>query len=425
MSHSTRSAFLALLVLLVPAASALAVGQGRLQGEVVDENGKPVAGVTIRATNDEIGYDNTFDTNKAGKFQMLVVDATRAYTLTLTKDGHATVTEPTKLEPGGITRKTFTLPSKDAAPSAASSAPASGSNRAVNAFNEGVRALQAGDRAAAKEHFLQAVELDPEMPQPHSVLAGIYLDEKDYAEAIEASRRVLEIQPDDLRALQTLYDAYSATGDEAKAGEILAKLSSIEGGGTDAAVRVFNLGAEAVRVGDVEGAIAHFRKAVELDPGLAPGHLALARLHLARSEYDEALAAADEALAAAGAEEKAGLIVDVHKVRYEAYRDTGQDAKAQEVFAELSAADPKGLGETLFEQGRDAFEANQMEPAKQALGQVLQVDPDHPRAHYFLGLVYVNLGDTAKAKEHLARFVELAPDDPEVASANDMLGYLD
>ena len=40
-----------------------------------------------------------------------------------------------------------------------------------------------------------------------------------------------------------------------------------------------------------------------------------------------------------------------------------------------------------------------------------------------LGLVYVNTGDSAKAKEHLQKFIDLAPDDPEVATAKQMLDY--
>jgi len=419
MSHCTRSAFLALLVLLVPAASALAVGQGRLQGEVVDESGKPVAGVTIRATNDEIGYDNTFDTNKGGKFQVLVVDATRTYTLTFTKDGHATVTEPVKIEPGGITRKTFTMPTAGSAgAAAAAAAPPTGKAKAVASYNDGVRALQAGDRETAKLAFDVARELDPDMPQPYTALTSIYLDEKDYAKAIETSLKLLELDPSNAIALQTLYDAYIATGDQAKAEEALAKLSSLETGGADAAVRVFNRGAEAARVGDVEGAMGHFRRAVELDPELAPGHAALARLHLARQEYDEALAAADRALAIDPD------LLDLQKVRYEVYHRTGEEAKAQEVFAALAAADPEGLADTLFQHGKEAFDANQPEQAKQALEQALEANPEHARAHYVLGLVYVNLGDTAKAKQHLGRFIELAPDDPEAASARDMMGYL-
>ena len=34
-------------------------------------------------------------------------------------------------------------------------------------------------------------------------------------------------------------------------------------------------------------------------------------------------------------------------------------------------------------------------------------------------------GDTRKAREHLRRFLELAPDDPEASSAGEMLGYLE
>jgi Tfp pilus assembly protein PilF len=70
------------------------------------------------------------------------------------------------------------------------------------------------------------------------------------------------------------------------------------------------------------------------------------------------------------------------------------------------------------------FNAGNMAGAQQALEQALQADPDLPKAHYTLGLAYANTGDSAKAKEHLQRFLELAPDDPDAATAKEMLDYL-
>jgi regulator of sirC expression with transglutaminase-like and TPR domain len=36
----------------------------------------------------------------------------------------------------------------------------------------------------------------------------------------------------------------------------------------------------------------------------------------------------------------------------------------------------------------------------------------------------VQQGDNAGARQHFERFIELAPDDPEVATAREMLSYL-
>ena len=56
---------------------------------------------------------------------------------------------------------------------------------------------------------------------------------------------------------------------------------------------------------------------------------------------------------------------------------------------------------------------------------MLEVNPDHPKAHYYLGLIAVNTGDKEGALKHLGRFVELAPEDPDVATAKDLLAYLE
>lgn len=418
--YRTRTAFLAALLCLLPALSALAVGQGRLQAEVVDENGQPLQGVEVRITNDEIAYEKTLTTNKRGSFTLLVVDATRTYVMQFKKDGYRPVQEEVKLTPGDITRKSFTVPSLESAPmppSAEEVARVEGRNKAVKVFNEGVTLVQSGDVEGAKAKFIEASQIDAEMPQPLSALAGIYLDQKDYAKAASTAEQLLAIDPQNARGLQVEYDAYSAMDKKDEAQAALDKLSSLDAGGADAAVRIFNQGADAVRAGDVNGALALFEKAAQLDPELAPAHAALARLYLDKKENEKALAAAETAL------NIDPDLVDVQKVRYEAYRRMGQEDKAKEVFAEMASADPEGLAETLYENGREAFNAGHTEQAQTAFEQALQADPNYARAHYMLGLVFVNTGQTAKAKEHLQKFIDLAPDDPEVSTAKQMLQY--
>jgi tetratricopeptide (TPR) repeat protein len=413
-----RSALLAALFLLLLPATALAVGQGRLQANVVDENGEPMPDVKIHISNEEIGYTKDISTNKKGRFNLAIIDATRVYKFEFTTaDGKTTWSEDVKITPGGVDRQTFTKPSA-AGPSAEEVARIEGRNKAVDAFNQGVALVQQGDVEQAKARFMEASRIDEDMPQPYSALAGIYLEEGDNAQAIAMANKFLELEPDNPRALQILYDAYQASGDAAKAEEMLNRLSSLEGGGTDAAVRVFNQGAEAARVGDLDGALEAFQKAAELDPELAPAYAALARVHFDREEYPQVIETAEKAL------NIDPDLTDLQKLRYEAYRRTGQEEKAKEVFAEMAQDDPEGLAQTLYEQGQRAFTAGNTAQAKTALEQALQANPNHARAHYYLGLCFVNTGEKAQAKEHLEKFIELAPDDPEAATAKDMIQYL-
>ena len=410
-----RNAFLAALLLVLLPATALAVGQGRLQGEVVDENGEPIVNVEIHITCDEIGYDKTITTKKNGKFTLLVVDATRTYQFEFKPPEGRPWTDSVNIDSTAVDKRTFSPPSA-AGRSAADATAGQGSNKAIDAFNQGVAMVQQGDAAGAEAKFLEAQQINPKMPQPYSVLAGIYLDDGDYPQAIAMAQQLLELEPDNPRALQVLYDAYQATGETAKAEATLEKLTA--DGGTDAAIRVFNLGAEAARVGDLDAALANFQRAAEIDPELAAAHAALARVYFDREQYEQVIVAAETAL------DLDPDFIDVQKLRYESYRRTGNEEKALEVFAEMAESDPEGLANTLYEQGREKFNAGDTVSAKVAFEQALKADPSYARAHYMLGLCYVNVDDKAKAKEHLQRFIELAPDDPEAATARDMMQYM-
>lgn len=412
-----RGALLALLASLALAGGAFAQGQGRMEGTVVDENGEPIADVQVTITSDEIGFSKEVTTSKKGRFSLIFVDATRSYNYHFVKEGYQTTDIVEKVPAGGNTRKSFTVPSRSAAPAAPATASTESRNPAINLFNEGVVAFQAGDLAAAKAKFNEAIAKDADLPAPYSALAGMYLEAKDYEQAKAMANRTLELEPTNARAIRILYDIYHTAGDEAKAAEMLAKLKAA-GEGTEAAVRVFNEGAEAARLGDLEAARKRFEEAVAIDPELAPGYAALGRIHLAQKSYQEALTAAEKALNLEPDR------TDVLKVKYEAYRGLGDAAKALETFQAMVAADPAGTAEALYGRGVDMFNAGDTAGAKTAFEQALQADAGHAKAHYMLGLSYVNTGENAKAKEQLNKFLELAPGDADAATAKEMLKFL-
>jgi len=90
----------------------------------------------------------------------------------------------------------------------------------------------------------------------------------------------------------------------------------------------------------------------------------------------------------------------------------------------LKGADSQHIARVMLELGVSSFNAGNMEQAKDMFERILEIQPDHARAHYHLGLCYVSLGDTARGKELLTRFVELAPQDPDAAVAREMIATL-
>ena len=113
------------------------------------------------------------------------------------------------------------------------------------------------------------------------------------------------------------------------------------------------------------------------------------------------------------------------RLRWEAYRQTGDAEKEKEAFEELAASDPTVLVKEFFESGVKQFEGGDTAGAQASFERVLTIEPEHARAHYRLALCLVGSGDSARAKEHFEKFIELAPpDDPELGTARDMLSYL-
>jgi tetratricopeptide (TPR) repeat protein len=182
--------------------------------------------------------------------------------------------------------------------------------------------------------------------------------------------------------------------------------------------KLYNEGVAAFRVGDNAAAEASFLRALELQDDLTAATSALGVLYMQSGRHAEAAAMAERVLA--GEPDDARML----RLRWDAWRAVGDEAKAKEAFDALAAADPQVLVKDLFDEGARLFEAGDIAGARQQFERVLEIDPEHARAHYQLGLCLVNAGETAAAREHIEKFLELAPDDPEAATARDMLSFL-
>ena len=379
--------------------------RGTVSGAVTGPAGEVLAGVAITLVAAD-KPPSTATTDKRGKFSLTV--AAGDYLMGLEKEGYAPFEASLSVEADG--RQVVTVQLLDAA--------AGRRNAAVEAYNAGAAAFKAGDKAAAKASFLAAVEADPSLVEPHRPLADIYLDEGAWAEAAAAAETYLAARPDDRQAQLIAYEAYRKLGDRERVGEMRRTLAADPRLASKLAVQAYNEGAAADQRGDPETAAEKFREALDLDPGMAAARFALATAEYRRERWTEALAAVEEGLT------HEPTNVQGLRLRYlihDVLADHDAAGEAIEAYAEVDAA---AAADLLFKRAELDFQDGETETARAALSKILEFEPDHASAHRILGLAYLTT-DTTLAKKHLQRFLELAPDDPEAATVEEILGSLE
>lgn len=398
-----------LVFALLVALPTLAAGRGpELRGTVYDAEDKPIPGVEIvltAAAHPDLRLTDT--TDKKGKFKINVKGGgTGEYQVRAEKEGYAPLDSAIALTEGEWTEARFQL--VDAASGARGAA--------IATFNEGAKLYEAGDKEAARVKFLAAIEQDPQLAAPHLAMADIYLTEGDAAAAAQAAETYLTLEPGEIKGLRLAYEAYRRLGDREKAAATLEGLRGtphIEALAAD----IYNEGVYAARDGNSGLAIERFRTAIELDPTLVEGYSGLATLLYNAEDYEGAMAAIDQLL------ERDPQNVQGLRVRYLVHDARNEPTQAAAAFTAYQAVDPERAMDLLYERAALDFSSGETAAARDALLRILATDPDHPQAHYTLGLVYAS-EDPVKAKEHLQRFLALAPDDPEAATAREMLQHL-
>lgn len=194
--------------------------------------------------------------------------------------------------------------------------------------------------------------------------------------------------------------------------------------GTEQAILAYNEGVNALKSNDLAAAVPKFEQAASLNPELAEAHAVLAELYLELKRNADSVAAADRYLALKPGDPR-GL-----RVRYDALKAAGDAAKIKEALDALMAADPKDPETAIrfFNEGAERTRSGQYDEAAVYFERVVQIAPDDPKfakAHYVLGLSWAkDDAKKAQAKEHLQKFLQLSPDDPDAKTAKELLEYL-
>jgi Flp pilus assembly protein TadD len=175
---------------------------------------------------------------------------------------------------------------------------------------------------------------------------------------------------------------------------------------SDTARNHYNLANVLADTGNKAEAIAHYRRAVEENPLLAPACFNLGNLLLEAGDVDGAIAAFEGALRARAD------FADAHVNLGNALRQKGDMRGALEHYRDAVAADPKSavaqnsLGLALDESGDSAGSLAHFRAA-------LAIDPDNWRSRYSFGNALRRAGQTSEAILQYRRAVALRPDEQE------------
>jgi tetratricopeptide (TPR) repeat protein len=279
-----------LFAVVAVAGNAFAGAEGRMTGKVTDAVTKaPVQNVTITVVSTGArNFKNDFKGDKNGEYRFLLIDATLAYTMTWAAPGYQPYTEPVKIKIGDTMAKDVVLTPAGAATAVA---PAAGkavaappkADPAIDAFNIGAGLFNDGKHAEAVVKFEEAVAAKPDLIAGWTALAKIYAMQKEYAKAIARANKAIELDPEETSMYAILYQAYTATGDKAKAAEAKSKMPQ------DAS-SLFNDAAKLINSGKDKEAEVLLKQAVEANDKFAPAYYELGMLYVRAGKNAEAKA---------------------------------------------------------------------------------------------------------------------------------------
>jgi tetratricopeptide (TPR) repeat protein len=122
----------------------------------------------------------------------------------------------------------------------------------------------AGRTEEAERHFMAALELDPSFAFAHWYVLWMYLQRRQFRDAIAAGEQLASLSGRTIGLGQLAY-AYAASGDQAAAQEIVEELIARQANGY---ISPFQIGIAVLGLGHTDDALDWFERAVdERDPG--------------------------------------------------------------------------------------------------------------------------------------------------------------
>jgi tetratricopeptide (TPR) repeat protein len=310
------------IALTLAAAPAFAQGMGSMRGKVVDEAGKPVpeAEVILEYTGDVV-LTVTLKTNTRGDFTRSAlrtgvwkVQASKGTLIGRNNSVQVNLSDMTTLEP--IVIKVPTAASATATDTSGMTAEdVAARNKLMESMKaefEAGMALLDTDPAAAVVKFTAVAEKIPSCGLCYTRVGDAQLKAKNEAAAEAAYLKAIEVDPKAQEAYSALAGLYNQQKKFAESAKISAKAAELgEGGGNAAAV--LNQGISHWNAGQYPEAKAQFERATKLDPTLADAFYRLGMANVNLGQLPAAVTAFEEYLKLAPTGEHAEITKGILK----------------------------------------------------------------------------------------------------------------
>jgi Flp pilus assembly protein TadD len=272
------------ILVLAFAADAFAIGQARITGKITDAvTKKPIenAVVNVKAVEAKT-FQEEYKAKKDGSYAIFLVDGTIKYEFTWSAPGYQPFKDVMKLKLGEPNVRDIVL---TPAGMATATVPAGEIkvDPSIAAFNDGAQLANEGKDAEALAKFTEAVTAKPDLVAGWQAIARVQHRNKKWAEAINAATKASALDPEDTDMYVILFDAYTATGDKAKAAEMKGKMPA------NASV-LFNDAAKAINSGKDSEAESLLKQAVAADEKFAPAYYELGMVYVRMGKNADAKA---------------------------------------------------------------------------------------------------------------------------------------
>jgi len=184
------------------------------------------------------------------------------------------------------------------------------------------------------------------------------------------------------------------------------------------AIPVFNEGVVLLESGDNAAALEKFREASEIDPDFGAAAGATAAVAMELKDYATAADAAENLVriepenvsAISTAYYSELMLLDMERFIPSARR--------------LAETSPEVVSNEMVQHARVLFDNEELAGSRLLLEIIIEREPEAAGAQLQLGLTCNMLGDNACAKAAFGRYLEIAPDGPDAATAQSLLDYL-
>lgn len=269
-------------------------------------------------------------------------------------------------------------------------------------LQKAITAIQAKNAKEAESELRTAIKLRPDLVEPYTLLARLYMDSQRPESAIPLYARLRQIAPKSEHVTCGLAEAYARSGDDKQAIEIARQAVVVEPNCPNAhALFGIALGLQL----ETKQALAELNKAHSLDPGNNKITMSLAQAYLDSSDADSAEKFAREVISRDPAYPTAYYTLGRAYARRNPTPENLKEGIA--AFEKTTQLKPE-WGDAFSELGRLKLQAGDTKGAIQALEYLLKRGVRTEESTFNLAQAYRKIGDVKRAEALTKEFKRLS-----------------